>query len=333
MGQQWHRLAVWLVVVTTGASVLGQHPARRQAPPERPSKPAGRAVESHAYTVYSDLPAAELEGTLYRLDRMAREYEKRTASLSGRRDDRRLPLYLFSREQDYLRAGGIAGSAGFYDGERLLALIGQRADACAWNVIQHEAFHQYLITRLGEDIPIWLNEGLAEYFGEGVYTGDGFVVGVVQPFRVKRLQEMLRQGDRGLTEVIKISHDQWNEHVDQGNYDIAWSLVHFLAHAEGGAHQGALVEFIKKSSRGGNALAMFEKTVGPVAQVERQWRSYWLEYSDAQIRRIHGEAAVQTLGSFPARPVQGARASFWERQEPVSPRPARSPESNSTAAS
>ena len=33
-------------------------------------------------------------------------------------------------------------------------------------------------------MPTWLNEGLAEYFGEGIFTGDGFVTGVISPERL-----------------------------------------------------------------------------------------------------------------------------------------------------
>ena len=33
-----------------------------------------------------------------------------------------------------------------------------------WQVLAHEGFHQFLGYELGLDVPVWLNEGMAQYF-------------------------------------------------------------------------------------------------------------------------------------------------------------------------
>ena len=33
-----------------------------------------------------------------------------------------------------------------------------------WQVLAHEGFHQFLGYELGREIPVWLNEGMAQYF-------------------------------------------------------------------------------------------------------------------------------------------------------------------------
>ena len=39
---------------------------------------------------------------------------------------------------------------------------------------------------IGHKLPPWLDEGLAEYFGEAIFTGDGYVDGAIPPWRAKR---------------------------------------------------------------------------------------------------------------------------------------------------
>ena len=41
-----------------------------------------------------------------------------------------------------------------------------------WHVAQHEGFHQFAWSRFAEDLPVWVNEGMAEFFGESVIVGD-----------------------------------------------------------------------------------------------------------------------------------------------------------------
>jgi hypothetical protein len=302
----WPAIGAVLLAAALCSPVSAQGRQRqRQTMPTQPLQADGeqdeRPISTRCYLVHSQLPPEQLPGVLRHLDRMALEYARRTAGLSRRADDRKLPLYLFAREEDFRKAGGPPNTSGIFDGERLLACIGRNADARAWHIIQHEAFHQFLTAKLGYELPIWMHEGLAEYFGEGVYTGDDFVLGVVPPYRLKRVQEELRLNGTGLADLIGTSHEAWNQNINQRNYDLAWSLVHFLAHAEDGAYQQSLEKFVKASAGNEAGLKMFERTVGPAETVEKQWRQFWLDYPDEQVKRTYGQVAVQTLCSYGAR--------------------------------
>ena len=52
-----------------------------------------------------------------------------------------------------------------------MAFAGEHITAYTWHTVQHEGFHQFAHAVIGGDIPTWLNEGLAEYFGEALFTG------------------------------------------------------------------------------------------------------------------------------------------------------------------
>ena len=204
-------------------------------------------VDTPTYQVYTDLDQRQLPGVLQRLEAMADEYRRRTAGLSDRLDDRRLPFYLFASREAYLRAGGREQTAGFFDGRRLVACIGEKADAKAWSVLQHEAFHQYLAATMGRDLPMWLSEGLAEYFAEARYTGESFQSGLTPPWRLRRLRESMRAGKLPtIAELVQMSPDEWNAAMSVDYYDAAWSLVHYLAHGEGDQGQRRLMSLIPR---------------------------------------------------------------------------------------
>ncbi len=295
---------ILLPVLFLAASAVAARPGRANARQRETSadEPAMRSISTPDYVVHTDLPEDELGVVLQRLGAMTAEYRLRTSAISNRADDRRLPLYLYSKRDDFERAGGQKEAVGFFDGERLLACVGATADARAWHVIQHEAFHQFLIAKLGYEVPIWLNEGLADYFGESLYTGDGFVSGIVPQWRLRRLQQAIeRARDAGLERLVSMTHEQWNGALRQESYDLAWSLVEFLAHGEDGAYQDGLTQYIRDSKKGGDPLRAFERTIGPVNDIQAKWRDYWLDYDQDESQRIYARAAAQTVCSFVAR--------------------------------
>jgi hypothetical protein len=271
--------------------------------PDAVDAPQGmQAIDTSDYTVFSDLPKPLMDEVLDRLEKMVHEYHERTDFLSDRQDTRKLPLYLFSNRDDYIDRGGRQDSAGFFDGEHLLAYIGTRPDARAWHVIQHEAFHQYLAGKLGHDVPVWLNEGLAEYFGESMYTGDGFVSGVVPPWRLKRVQDQIKDGKMpSVAALTTMSHERWNAQLRQENYDMAWSLVQFLAHGDNGKYQAAMIRYVQEARSERMAARAFDEIFGDPEKVQERWHAFWLEYPVEQSKLSFAVAAVQAVCSYVTR--------------------------------
>ena len=117
------------------------------------------------------------------MTRMAEEYHARTQGFSG--DIReRMPFYPVQE----CRRGILQGRRAAWIGGRLrseykslMAIAGEDTQRQTWHVVQHEGFHQFAHFVIRGELPTWLNEGIAEYFGESVFTGDGFVSGVIPP--------------------------------------------------------------------------------------------------------------------------------------------------------
>ena len=48
-----------------------------------------------------------------------------------------------------------------------MAVAGEHANLRTWQIVQHEGFHQFVRSAIGEKLPIWLEEGIATYPADG----------------------------------------------------------------------------------------------------------------------------------------------------------------------
>ena len=128
--------------------------------------------QSPYYVVHTDVEVDDAREAAIRMTKMFDEYRNRTKGFSGQ-IRQKLPFYLFKSADEYHAAGGPPDTGGVFTGDALLAYVrGSHPDAGTWHVVQHEGFHQFAAAVIGGDMPVWVNEGMAEYFGEGVFTGD-----------------------------------------------------------------------------------------------------------------------------------------------------------------
>ncbi len=228
----------------------------------------------------------------------------------------RLPVYLYCLEGEYIDAGGPEGSAGYFDGEKLVAITDDREGIDEWHTIQHEGFHQFAKAVIGGELPTWVNEGLAEYFGEAVFTGDSYVTGLAPPEpHVQRVREMLKTDQYvSITKMMAMSHGEWNAALAAANYDQAWSMVYFLAHGDNGKYQPAFSKFIQLLSRGQLPDRAWETTFGNPAGFEDRWKEYWMKLPQNATEDGYNRARVSTVTSFLARATAAKQtfASFTE---------------------
>ncbi|HEV2295063.1 MAG TPA: DUF1570 domain-containing protein [Tepidisphaeraceae bacterium] len=269
------------------------------------TKPALRTYETGYYVVHTDLGRDAAREAELRLTRMAEEYRRRTRGFSGE-IRRKLPFYLFGSEAGYHAAGGTPGTAGEYDPntQTLMAFAGADGpDLVTWHTVQHEGFHQFADQVIGRRLPIWANEGLAEYFAEALFTGDSFVPGIIPQWRLKRIRETFQAGKfPPLRENMVLSHKQWNQRISTMNYDQVWSLVHYFVHGDNGAHREKFTTFLKTVSTGqAEWESAFVEQFGPIEEVEANWRTHWTHLPDDPTAELYAEATLRTLTGFLAR--------------------------------
>jgi hypothetical protein len=299
------RLATLLITL----GLLNFAPPLPAAAPNRQTDSQTDASLTHYtspyYDVYSDLEPERVQEAILRMTRMAEEYHARTSEFSGVIRTK-FPFYLFKSPEDYYAAGGLPGSAGVFmvrGGEaKLMAIAGEKNSSFTWHVVQHEGFHQFANAVIGGDLPAWLNEGLAEYFGEGIYTGDGMVTGLVSPRRCKHVQESIRNHRfKSIQSMMLLSLRQWNNELDGQNYDMAWSMVHFLAHGDNGKYQAAFSSFVREIGQHRAWDKAWEDNFGSADGFEKRWNEWWLAQDPWVTKDLYVKATISTMASYVGR--------------------------------
>ncbi|MHC4788010.1 MAG: DUF1570 domain-containing protein [Planctomycetota bacterium] len=180
----------------------------------------------------------------------------------------------------------VAGSAGVFvaDDELLAAHHEGRTQEEVLRTLYHEGFHQFMYVVVSKESPIWVNEGTAEYFQEATWNGSDFTTGQVPARRLRLLQKALRSGDYiPLPDLFNLTPGQWLQNVSRNSksaamhYSEAWSVVHFLVHANGGHYANWLDRYLREIADGEDGEEAFERAFGnDVAAFERAWGQYVL---------------------------------------------------------
>ena len=186
--------------------------------------------ESRHYHVYSDVDVDICREASRVLETAYLGY---THHLQRARDpDRKFRVYLFSGERGYLTyLKNVLGTqpestAGVYIPILKQLLIWNLPDReNMMRTVRHEGFHQYLDS-LASDVPVWFNEGMAEYYEIAGRERGQWTEGAVHP-------EHLRYFDSSsakvyeLADFMKLPRETFYRDMT-GNYAQAWAIIHFL---------------------------------------------------------------------------------------------------------
>ncbi|MGA2230995.1 MAG: DUF1570 domain-containing protein [Tepidisphaeraceae bacterium] len=250
-----------------------------------------RIIQSQHYRIHTDLDEEIVSDLSHRMDAMYDEYARRLADFPRPDDSVPLEAYLVRTKEKYLHLVGLtmAGTGGAFNANRhLLAafLDGQGADALR-RTLQHEAFHQFAFDAIGRNIPIWLNEGLAQVFEEGIWTGSGFLLGQVPPRRLRQLHADIEGGSLiQFPDLLAMDAPGWakgwrDPARSATQYNQSWAMAHFLVYAtdEQGRlkYRSRLIEMLKLLRSGTNGQDAFRAAFS--ANIDG-FRDRFSEYAD-----------------------------------------------------
>lgn len=260
-----------------------------------------RSLATPHYLISTDLAEPEARELALRLDHIYPAYQQLARQLNiSPIEGPPVETFVYRSPADYHAAGGWAGTAGTFlpypAAGRIFAVAGPLPTLATWHTIQHEAFHAFAHTCLPRTLPPWLGEGMADYFGEAIFTGDEFTVGLVPPWRLKRLQNEIAAGQfLPAAALVALSSSQWREQISVANYDQAWSWVHFLIQADHGKYHPLLTAALTQPAATGPVEAVFSD------QLTLQWRRFWMTQPPTGTSNAYAAAIARTLTSFLAR--------------------------------
>lgn len=138
-------------------------------------------------------------------------------------------IKIYRNRDQYLASGVPARSAGiFFTMREELRLYHDAADPrYTLDVLFHEGTHLLLhLLRPDYLVPIWVNEGMAEYYGSSVIGKNGAVeTGIIQEGRLAALRNAIDTGKYiSLEQVLSTPQNKFGSL----HYAEAWCLVHYL---------------------------------------------------------------------------------------------------------
>ncbi len=160
------------------------------------------------------------------------------------------------------------------------------------------AFHEYVHLHLKDNVPgapLWLNEGLAEFYGTMQFSGGEAVLGapLTHYIRLLREQEML---PLSTLFSINTSSPHYNEQEKSGIfYGQSWALVHYLllGGSASNSRQDQFKRFLQQVSRGeAPAKALEDSFNVTLAALENEFRAYVRrgEFPSMRIASVDPEA-------------------------------------------
>lgn len=179
------------------------------------------------------------------------------------------------------------------------------------------AFHEYVHLHLRDNVPgvpLWLNEGLAEFYSSMQFSDTEATIGAPIGFylRLLRAQEMLP-----LTTLFSINNDSphYNEQEKTGIfYGQSWALVHYLMMGEGGRRQEQFKQFLLNVAHGDRADKAMESAFGmTVPMIEKGLQDYVRRGNFAGQRLSTGDSS-QAYTSYTAMQrssVTEAEANYY----------------------
>lgn len=183
----------------------------------------------------------------------------------------------------YAASNGVTGAAAYFSPSQNELVAYKTVDEGkkkTFNIIYHEASHQYIHLYMGGnvEIPIWLNEGMGDYFYGGEFGSDGrFSIGVNRD-RVTTIKDAVRQGTHVPLEKF-FTYSQAKYYADaQECYAQGWAICYYLWTTDNPKYKGIIVKFYEVLRKSKDKDKAFTEAFGgvEVKQLQADWEKWLL---------------------------------------------------------
>jgi len=184
----------------------------------------------------------------------------------------------------------VAGQKRIKDTEELNAACFKMARNRLFQRLYHEAFHAYLNNWVYPpsefQVPLWLNEGLAQIFETAIFELGELRVGHADEKRLAAMREALRPDSktkllplpvllRSTATQFQVAHRS-DQQVSDDYYLASWGLTHYLTFDRKMLGCKAMDDYVRALKRPGtDPLAAFQDLVGkPLPAFEKEYLRY-----------------------------------------------------------
>jgi hypothetical protein len=184
----------------------------------------------------------------------------------------------YSKNATGMTHPGLAGYChlkGDEDGNVFYELVTYEHDRL-WQVLAHEGFHQFIGWEMGQEIPVWLNEGMAQYFENNTVKTGHLIPGGIDKTRLAAAQALIR-AKRAPAVSDLLTMDRATFYADPGvTYPMSWALVHYLMTRDTGSFwNSSFRRYLQDLKYNRNDVASFRKRFG---RDSAQWEADFFNY-------------------------------------------------------
>ncbi len=262
----------------------------------------GLTAESEHYICYSTATPEQTQQILDVAEALYLAYTAEFADLPDLSTDHpKLKLKLYKNREEFKSYNPLSGWAEAYYLEPYCHQYYSQGEPNPYHWMVHEATHQLNEEVAHLDLPRWLNEGIAEYFGTStwrngrlhlgevdrntypiwwrgdmVFTGD--IEADIGAERFVPLETLIKgRGGPDIDEHFNLYYMQW------------WSLIHFIYHYDDGRYRPGIKPLLLEHG----TLEAFKSHVGAIEEIQPLWYEYLrgVEYMDIS------NASTQSVGS------------------------------------
>jgi tetratricopeptide (TPR) repeat protein len=182
-----------------------------------------------------------------------------------------------------------------------------------YGIIYHEYTHAIMNLNF-RGLPVWLNEGLAEFYGNSVIYDKYVEIGKAAPYHLATLRTESMIPIDALFEA-----DQSSRYYNEANhatmfYAESWAIVHFLMLDPQAREKKLLSNFLSEWDKGGDQIQAAEKTFGDLTKFGAAMDSYArqpLFYMAKVPTAIHGDPRSFASRVLPDAELNAQRALFY----------------------
>jgi tetratricopeptide (TPR) repeat protein len=169
-------------------------------------------------------------------------------------------------------------------------------------------YHEYTHVMLGsEEMPLWLNEGLAEFFQNTEFRDTVVLLG--EPSR-DDLAYLLTHGLIPLRTLLTVDATSPYYHEEQKGtmfYAESWALTHYLEVKDIDGHTNHIGEYLRMIKQQQDPVTSAENAFGDLKQLEDELSKYIRADKFASFQ-FSSAAAIVDKSSFAVRPLAAAEA-------------------------
>jgi Tfp pilus assembly protein PilF len=182
-----------------------------------------------------------------------------------------------------------------------------------YQIVYHEYTHAIMDLNF-RGLPVWLNEGLAEFYGNSVIRDKDVEIGKVATYHLQTLQQ-----ERLIPIDALLMADQSSPYYNEANhatvfYAESWAIVHYLMLDPDARKRQLLGTFLAAWDASGDQLAAAEKTFGDLKKFASAMEAYARQrsfYVAKVATTIHGDPKSFSNRALSNAELEAQRALFY----------------------